>query len=234
MNYYRQKFRLALDSKSQEISFRWLLLGQGISANALEYIPIGKVQVANESVYKRKDLRWSVGDELFIKPFLYLPNALGRNKVQKRQFNNWHKAGYIYLQNNEVLDPNEVINDFYSFVKETGIRLEAVIFDKSLSQHYWEAFKDFKIEKIVMTGREMSGSIRELERVGNASGLHLIGENPCYLWMLGNVIVSQKSKNYVLMNRSHPTYNIDGPVATSLGLKWLIENKRKYKLITSG
>ena len=254
MDFYRQQFKRAVESKSDEMSFRRLLLGQLLHSGALEYIPISKVKVCDESVYARKDLRWTCGidaslthdftsmvfvgyrqglDHVFVKPFLYLPNIKKRRQSQVRQFKIWESAGYIKIQNADVLQCMDVANDFDNFLRITQIKLERVVFDVALSHYFDELFPDHKVEKIKMTGREMTASVRALERIGNAGGLHLIGENPAYKWMLQNVIVSQKSKNYVLMDRANTMENIDGPVGTTLGLKWLIENKKFERFIYS-
>ena len=66
------------------------------------------------------------------------------------------------------------------------------------------------------------------------NGLNFIGRNDCLKWMMGNVCVSSKSKNFVLMNRINDMQNIDGPVSISLAMKFFVENKPKQFLIMSG
>ena len=256
MDNYRMLFRRALETKANELSFRRLQLGQSISANYLAFIPSEKIKVCKDFDFKRKDLRWSCGidlsqthdytavsfagwkqqtDELFVKSFLYLPNANNRRATQKKVFNQWADAGYIKLQNKEVLDANDIFEDVAKFLAEKQIKLEGIQIDPSLASHYISYFeKNFKVGKEKMTGRAMTPAIRELERIGNSGGLNLIGENPALTWMFSNVIVSQKSKNYVLMNRANVDANIDGAVSTALALKYLLDNKRKSYLIMAG
>ena len=66
---------------------------------------------------------------------------------KKSYFKKWDAEGHIRIQQKPVLDFNEVINDFYSFIDETKIKPERVVFDPALSAHYWEAFSPFKAEK---------------------------------------------------------------------------------------
>ena len=257
MNNYRMLFRRSLESKSNELSFRRLQLGQLLSNSLADFIPAEKIKVAkSEDVFKMKDLRWSCGidlsqekdftavsfcgwrqqtDELFVKSFLYLPNTSNRTATQKKVFQKWHDAGYIRLQNKEVLDPNEIFSDVEKFLRESKIKLQGIQIDPSLAQHYIEYFeKHFPVAKQKMTGANSTASIRELERIGNSGGLNFIGENPALAWMFQNVIVSKKSKNYVLMNRSSDQVNIDGAISVALALKYLLDNKPKSFLIMSG
>ena len=253
MNNYRMLFRRACESKENELSFRRLQLGQSVSANVMSFIPIEKIKVVNKFDYSRSDLRWGCGvdlsishdfsaisfvgwrertDEIFLKSFLYLPNADKRRTAQVRMFNKWADAGYISLQNKEILDPNEIFNDIHKFLQETGIKVEGFQVDPNLANSFIAFFeKNFKVAKQKMTGAEMTKSIRVLERVGNGSGLKLIGENPAVLWNFQNVLVSQKSKNFCLMDRITPRENIDSAVACSLGLKYLLDNTPKRPFI---
>ena len=190
MDNYRMLFRRALETKANELSFRRLQLGQSISANYLAFIPSEKIKVCKDFDFKRKDLRWSCGidlsqthdytavsfagwkqqtDELFVKSFLYLPNANNRRATQKKVFNQWADAGYIKLQNKEVLDANDIFEDVAKFLAEKQIKLEGIQIDPSLASHYISYFeKNFKVGKEKMTGRAMTPAIRELERIGTA------------------------------------------------------------------
>ena len=137
------------------------------------------------------------------------------------------------MQNEQVLNPNDVFDDFYGFIKQTGFSPEFLSFDPSLANHYYTHFEKsgFKTQKEKYSPRSMTQSIRELERIGNGGGLSLVGENPCVLWQYSNVLVSQKSRGYCLMDRVSVHANIDAPVATALALKPLIENPKKHMLI---
>ena len=253
MDNYRMLYRRALETKGAELSFRRLQLGQSLSAHELKFIDISKIKSVPDFDFSRKDLRWSLGvdlsithdfsalvfagykertDELFVFPLLFLPNTQRRTPVQKRQFEKWAEAEYIFLQNTEVLDPNQIFHIVTEFLKETKIKLSGVQIDPNLSDQFLGFFeKNFKVAKQKNTATEMTKSIRLLERIGNSGGLKLIGENPAVLWMFQNVIVSQKSKHYILMDRIHQRQNIDVAVATSLALKYLIDNPLKKPLI---
>ena len=256
MNNYRMLFRRALETKESELSFRRLQLGQSINANYLEYIPTEKIKFVREFDYSRKDIRWACGidlsqshdftavsfcgwkqqtDELFVKSFLYLPNTTTRLPMEKKRFTTWNNLGFIEVQNTEVLNANQIFDDVQRFLSKTNIKLEGIQIDPSLASHYIEYFeKNFKLSKDKMTGANCTQSIRELERIGNSGGLKIIGENHALIWMFQNVLVSQKSKNYVLMNRQTPRANIDGPVSISLGLKYLLDHPKKKFIIMSG
>ena len=253
MDNYRMLYRRALETKSAELSFRRLQLGQSISANQMQYIPIEKIKVVNDFDFKRKDVRWSCGvdlsishdfsavvfcahkevtDELFVFPFIFLPNTNHRTPLQKRQFQKWAEEDIIIVQDEEILNPNQIFNCITDFLKETKIKLEGLQIDPNLSEQFLSFFqKNFKVAMQKNTATEMTKSIRLLERIGNGGGLKLIGENSCYLWMMQNVVVSHKSKHYVLMDRITPRQNIDAPVATSLALKFLIDNPRRRPII---
>lgn len=254
MRFYKEFFNRAITSKLEEYSFRRFLLGQFCGADS-EFIPLEKIKTANESVYKKRGVRWAVGldysvthdftsatlvgwsqseNKIYVKPFLFLPNVLRRIDSQKRLFQKWAESGYITIQNRDVLDGPEVSQAVIAHLIDNKITPEAIVFDKALAAHHIEDFKQFKCSEVRMTGREMTTSIRELQRVGVDGGLYFVGKNPCLSWMFSNVVVSAKSKNYCLMNRVSDRQNIDGCVSISLGLKHLVDNPRKRFLITSG
>ena len=251
MRFYRSYFNNALKSKTQENAFRRYLLGQYCGSDT-EYIPNEKIKVCDENIFKEKGIRWAVGldysvthdftaaclvgwdrarDRVYLKSFLYLPNTKNRRDVQKRMFQQWESSDYITIQGLDVLDGDQVADDLMSYLADNQIVPERIVFDKALAGHHIEKYKKFKCLEVKMTAREMTTSIRELERCGQSQGLHLIGENKAVRWMFGNVMVSQKSKNYCLMNRISPRQNIDSPVAATLGLKFLVENRKKEYLI---
>ena len=115
--------------------------------------------------------------EFILSAWLYLPNTNRRRDSQKRVFTQWEQAGYLKIQNKDVLDGEQVASDVLSYLTEVGICPESICFDKALSGHHIEKFAGFKKSEIKMTAREMTPSIRELERVGCDGGLNLIGEN---------------------------------------------------------
>ena len=254
MKFYRDYFNRALKSKSEEISFRRFLLGQFCSGEQ-QYIDISKIKECDEQIFKNSNVRWCVGcdysithdftavaltgwdqsnNKIYVKPFLFLPNTNRRRDTQKRMFENWEKSNYLTIQRKEVLCGSQVAAEVITFLSERNIVPEAVVLDKALSQHHIESFADYKVQSVRMSAREMTSAIRELERVGADNGLHFIGRNDCAKWMFSNVIVSQKSKNFVLMNRINDMQNIDFPVAVSLCMKHFVENKPKQFVILSG
>ena len=254
MRFYRKYFNRALTSKTEENAFRRYLLGQYCGSDT-EFIPNEKIQVCDESVYKNPHVRWCLAcdysithdftsvalvgwdhlaNKIYTKCFLYLPNTIRRRESQKRQFEEWERMGYLTIQNREVLQGEQVAAEVMIYLAEKGVTPEAIVFDKAISAHHTQSYNDFKIELVKMTGQQMTTSIRELERCGADRGLHLIGDNKCLRWMFQNVIVSQKSKNYVLMNRQSPRQNIDGPVSISLALKYMVDNPHKKYLLISG
>ena len=166
-----------------------------------EYIDLNRIRECDEQVFKDTSVRWSLGcdysvthdftavalvgwsqskNKIYVKPFLFLPNTNRRRETQKRMFETWEKAGYLTIQRKEVLDGEQVAEQVISYLSERNIVPEAVIMDKALSQHHIESFADYNVQAIRMTGREMTGGIRELERVGADNGLHFIGRNDCF------------------------------------------------------
>ena len=255
-SHYAKRAELAKQSKKSLLDFKRLYLGQAVVGD-LDYIPLDRIKfVSEDEMLERKDLRWCAGidcsvsfdftalsftgwnqntDELFVVPFMYLPNTDKRAPSQKKLFQKWDAEGHIRIQQKPVLDFNEVINDFYSFIDETKIKPERVVFDPALSAHYWEAFSPFKAEKIKMTGRNMAPGISELERIGYASGLKIVGpENPAVLWMFENVTLSTTQRNYLTFNKKSTNENIDLVDSIVLPLVWMLENKRKKFVIMSG
>ena len=254
MRFYRNYFNRALTSRTEEFAMKRYLLGMYCGSDT-EYIPNEKIQVCDESVYKNPYIRWVLGcdysithdftsvslvgwdklaNKIYTKCFLYLPNTTRRRESQKRQFEEWERMGFLTIQNREVLQGEQVAAEVMIYLAEKGVTPEAVVFDKAISGHHTDLYNDHKVECVRMTPREMTTSIRELERCGADRGLHLIGDNKCLRWMFQNVITSNKSKNYVLMNRTSDRQNIDGPVSITLALKYMVDNPHKKYLLISG
>ena len=255
--HYKEGYREALENKGNEIEFRSKFLGQSISADALQFIDIKKIKIAKDFDWGRKDLVWSCGidtsishdmssvsfcgykvetDELFTYSNVYLPNLNRRQSTQRKVFQSWHDSGHLVIQDKEVLDWNMLLDDLVSFIKETKIKLTAIQLDPALAGHYQDTLKkNFKVSAERMTGRAMVQSIRQLERIGESGGLYLINEdNPAVKWAFSNVVISQTSRNYLLMNRVSRDNNIDPAVSICLALKYQLDNPRKKYIITSG
>ena len=252
MRFYRQYFNRALSSKSEENAFRRYLLGQFCGAET-EYVPLEKIKTCDESIFREKGIRWVVGcdysvvfdftaisligwkrseDKIFVKPFLFLPNTRKRRESQKLILEQWDRDNYITIQNCDVLDGEAVCDTVQNYLVDNKISPEIVTFDRALSAHHIEGFSNHKTEAIRGTARELTGGIREVERVAHSGGLYFVGgQNPCLKWMFGNCIVSQKSKNFVLLNRLSTAQNIDGPVSIVMGMRWLLNNEKNGLLL---
>lgn len=246
-SFYKKEAGLAVKSKEKEISFRRLLLGQGVQVNHLEWIDPSSIKIADETVFGRKDVRWSVGidlslnrdfsalayvglsdsEELFVLPKLYIPNTEKRRIGQKNLFANWNQKQFITIQNTEVTNKQMIVDDFHAFVEKHSLKgkIESVVFDPALVGDWSENFEEYNPQKIPYRPRELTQSIRTLERIAQNNKFNLIGKNDCYLWMIKNSLVSIKSKNFCILDRASVWSSIDGPVATVLGAKFLLENK---------
>ena len=248
---YKKKCQVALNNKEKEISFRRLLLGQGISAKANEFIPVDKIKdfPDPDTVFKNKNLRYAVGidlsstrdatalshifynedsEDLFIKPFIYYPNIKNRRKSEQKRFRKWHEQGFIKIQDKKVTDKKQIVSDFKNFIDKFNLNPEAVSFDPACgASHWFEDFKDYKPNNVFYRGREMTPTIREFQRIGIAGKLHVINLNPAISWQFNNCLVSEKSKAYCLLDRATSLQSIDFPVATAIGFKHILENKKK-------
>ena len=246
--FYKKQAALAEKNKGKEISFRRLLLGQGVKSSDLEWFDVTLIQTADNSVFRNKNLRWVTGidlsatrdfsalslcgydndtEHLYIKPFLYLPNLKNRRKIQSKMFLDWEAKGFLKIQRSDVTNKEQIVNDFKEFRKKHNLKIEATMFDPALASHYYEDFKPYNPKTVYYSGRQMTGAIREVERIGLAKKLFLIGENPCVRWQFNNCIVSQKSKGYCLLNRAISENNIDCPVSVTLAMKYLVDNPKK-------
>lgn len=242
MRFYEDSFKQALKDKSAEHMFRRFLLGQ-ISSSETEFFDLSKIQTADESVYKEPLIRWTLGldysvsfdfsaavllgwqsGKIYLKPWLVLPNLNRRREIQKRVFERWAKQGFITLQNADVLDSESMAAEILKYLKQRGIEPERVCYDMALAAHHIKSFEKFKLMPCRSTPRELTQGIRELQRSGNAGNISFIGQNAALKWMFQNVIVSARSKNYCTMDRLGDRQNIDGAVASALGLKAILDH----------
>lgn len=254
MKFYRSYFNNAISSKSYENSFRRFLLGQYIRG-ASTFVDTSKIRIVDEEIYKQPGIRWNLGldyshsrdftsvcltgwnqakGQIFLKPFLFLPNIKNRHKIQQIDFRNWESLNYLKIQDVDVLDGDDVAETVLKYLLKHKIVIEACVFDRALATHHLQKFSNFKCEAIRMTPREMTTPIREIERVAEDSNLHFVGENPCMSWMFENTLVNEKSKNYCIMDRASSRQSIDGPVSASLAMWWMLKNKKRDFLIMTG
>lgn len=246
---YKKKAKVARENKEKEISFRRLLLGQGISVKAQEFIPVEKIKDIPDSmdIYNNQSLRLAFGidlsavrdatalsavfynedtEDLFIKPFIYYPNVEKRRASEKLKLRRWHDKGFIKIQDKPVTDKGQIVSDFQNFIYKYGLSPEAISFDPALASHWYEDFREYNPKKVHYSGREMTGSIRELQRIGVSGKLHVLGGNEATRWQFNNCLVSEKSKNYCLLDRATVQQSIDFPVATAIGFKHILDNKK--------
>ena len=247
-NFYKRKAHLAKESKEAETDFRRQLLGQRVNSEGHKFIDISKIQIADDSVYEDKSLRWCLGidpawrfnfcafilmgfaestESTFIKPFLFLSNIESRRPSQKLQFMEWAKQDYIKIYGQDSIPRLETIRAVKNFIDQKNIKIEKVIVDPGQAKQ-WEFEKNLKgVEYVVNSPRNMTGSIRFLEKIAGDGKLFFIGKNPALSVQYDSAIVSIKSQDYCAINKVGEYTSVDGVVASTLAMKHLSENKRK-------
>ena len=239
---------MAKESKEAETDFRRQLLGQRVNSEGHKFIDISKIQIADDSVYEDKSLRWCLGidpawrfnfcafilmgfaestESTFIKPFLFLSNIESRRPSQKLQFMEWAKQDYIKIYGQDSIPRLETIRAVKNFIDQKNIKIEKVIVDPGQAKQ-WEFEKNLKgVEYVVNSPRNMTGSIRFLEKIAGDGKLFFIGKNPALSVQYDSAIVSIKSQDYCAINKVGEYTSVDGVVASTLAMKHLSENKRK-------
>ena len=139
------------------------------------------------------------------------------------QLRKWESLGFIKIQNG-VTDKQAIIADLRLWTEQTGIKLEAVIFDPYAAQFWLDDIRDLNPILIKYRALEVTTSVRFMQRVCASGKLSLIGQNPAFIWHCQNALVSERSKAYCLLNRTSDAVNIDAAVASVLGLKHIIDN----------
>lgn len=247
-NFYKRKAKQAKESKEAELDFRRQLLGQKVSRDAYKFIDIKKIQIADDSVYEDKNLRWCLGidpawrfnfcafslmgfsedtESVFIKPFLFIANVESRRPSQKIQFREWEKSGYIQIYTQESVPRLDSIKTVTDFISEKKITLEKVICDPGQAKQ-WEFEKNFNdVEYVYNNPRQMTGAIRYLEKIAGDGKLFFIGKNPALSVHFDSAIVSIKSQDYCSINKASKQHSVDGVIASVLAMKHLSETKAK-------
>lgn len=226
--------------------YRRFQLGQRVSAKAYLWVDIKDIQIAPLTILKDKSLRAVLGfdlalsrdfcacvlclfnettEDIYVRPFLHLANLNDRRPSQKQQFTKWNQSGFIRIQEREAIDKSLFCDEIKAFLSEHGITPEISVWDRNLSTGWTEEFPPSLLYK--GTAAEMSHSIRFIEARSREKKLHFIGENPALMEMFDSVICSQKSKGFTLLDRTTSRHSIDGAVATTLCVKFFIENRRQ-------
>ena len=243
-DYYKKECELAKRSKEKELTFRKLLLGQSVQATGAVWLDTSQIKIVGDDVYKRGDLRWTCGvdlslssdatalcmvghsedtEETFIKPFIYYPSLKNKGRAIAWQLKKWAELGFIKIQKG-VTDKQEIIADLRAWIDQTGIKPEAVIFDPYCAQFWIDDIRDLNPILIKYKAFEVTTSIRFMQRVCSSGKLSLVGHNPAFIWHCKNCLVSERSKAYCILNRTSDWLNIDAGVASTLGLKHIIDN----------
>ena len=247
-DFYTSKALLAKESKEAELDFRRQLLGQRVATDAFKFADIERIQLADDSIYTDKSLRWCLGidpawkfnfcavsligfseitETLFIKHFLFLANTEARRPSQKIQFLEWHKRGFIKLFNTATVPREPVIKEIKDFIADKGLKIEKVIVDPGQAKQ-WDFEKEFsQLEYVYNSPRHMTGAIRYLEKIIHDRKCFFIGQNPCALIQYDSAIVSVKSQDYCSIDKASEWASVDSVIASALATKHLSETKKK-------
>ena len=239
------------NSPEKETSFRRLLLGQVISQDASVFIEDDELKTipAESEVLLDRKLRFCVAldlstvrdftavnfmlfdelnEKLFFYPMLYLPKIDSRLPTQARIFQRWNDAGFITIQNSPVTDKEAIVSDVFAFIKDMDRKPEAIVFEQAGSSGWLPDFKsDFKTEVVRYRPLDVTESVNKIQRIAKKGHFYMINENPCVRWQLSNCSVSEKSKNYRMINRLSPRASIDTFAALSMGMKHFLDNKKR-------
>ena len=248
-NFYKTESKKAFESRDNELVFRRFLLGQRVSSQAYKLCDTANIQVASDEIYQDKELSVALGIDLsfkmdftafsfvfyndsletiFVKSFLFLANTKERASSLKAMFNTWDKDGHIHIFNKAEINRDETIGVIKDFIKDKNIKLSGIVADPALSKQ-WRLDESFKnIEYVVCSPRNLTGSIRYLEKTILAKKFFTIGKNPALNWMLDCSLVSLKHQGYCSIYKvSERSQNIDGPESIVLGIKHLTEKRKK-------
>lgn len=237
----------AKKSSENLVVYRRFQLGQPVSIKSYQWVDVSDIKTAPESILEDKKLRAILAfdlalsrdfcccmlclfnedtEDIYLYPFLHIANLSDRIPSQKTLFSQWDTQKYITIQNEKAIDKSLFVSDVKKFLKEKKIIPEAYVWDRNLSTGWTEEFGSDPI-LYKGTAREISHSIRFVEARSKEGKLHFVGENPCLKWMFDCVVASEKSKSYLLLNRATTRQSIDGAVATVLGMKYFIENRKQ-------
>ena len=248
LDYYKSKAELAKDSREAELDFRRQFLGQRVVVEKLKFCEVDRIQVADESIFTDKGIRWALGIDpawrhnffsaslvglnedtksLFIKHFLFLANLEKRRKSQRLQFGEWFKQGFIKIFDAPTIPREPVLHAIKNFIQEKNISLEKVVVDPGQSKQ-WDFEKEWKkIEFVYNSPRNMTGAIRWFEKIIHERKCFFIGKNLSALTQFESAIVNQKSQDYCSINKASEWASVDCVVSSVLAIKHLSETKKR-------
>lgn len=242
IEFYEKRCAKAKQSKTAEVNFRRYQIGQTVFADLNKWLDVTKIKTISEDIFKKTNIKWALGadisasrdftafciagmdeqENIYFKPFLYLPTLENRRVTHRYKFNKWAKAGFMSIQNSEVTDRGAISKEIKEYIGKHNIKIQRFIIDKWRAENWYAAFSNYKIEKITTGPSFMTMPIKELERVCHNKKLHIIGEkNPCMDWQINNCVVSQESKSWSSLRRKdRKEDNIDGAIALCLACYW--------------
>ena len=243
--FYQSAFEAAKQSKESEASARRYLLGMACGVEGSAYFSPECLKVCDPNFEYPKGTRHAVGADLslnndctslaitslapdgrvFIYPLIFYPmGGRSKSKLMATKFKEWEQAGHIYLQPGPI-EKEEILLILRDFLKKNKIKPEAFIFDPYAAQAWLKDVRDLNPVMTPYRPAELTPAIRTFQKAGEVGKVFLLKDNPCYRWHLSNVILSNKSKGYCLLNRLSDSQSIDAIVSTVLGLSYLYKNQ---------
>lgn len=176
--------------------------------------------VAVVKIFRRPAIDGSTDHDYFIIPRLYLPEAAvleGRHA----NYAGWAAAGAMIKTPGDVVDFKYIEEDL-----ENDFKKYQVI---DIPYDPWQATqlaqrmtaKGLPMVEFPATVRNFSEPMKELEIFVRQGRLYH-DNNPCYNWMISNVMVQEDRKGNIFPRKDNQKSKIDGPVATIMALaRWV-------------
>lgn len=170
----------------------------------------------------------------FILPTLYLPeSAVQENR--NANYSGWVLGGHLVTTPGDVIDFSYIEEDLQSDAEKFNV--VDIPFDPwqatQLAQRMTE--KGLPMVEFGSTVRNFSEPTKEFEALVR-QGLLFHNNNPCFNWMVSNLVVKEDRKGNIFPRKERDENKIDGPVASIMALaRWLfmIEEKEQKKSIYS-
>ena len=164
------------------------------------------------------------GERVEIKCLFWLPEGslqhMGRTRAD--MFRAWAEQGFINLTPGNVIDQEQIADDFLTWISNFQIR--EIGFDPWDSTQFVKRMQDDEgvpMVKVPQTVKNFSEAMKTVETL-IISGKFSHDSNPVMNWMMSNVVATEDKNENIFPCKEHKENKIDGPVAMFTAISRLI------------
>lgn len=179
-------------------------------------------------------LVFKIGEEFFLLPFFWIPEANARKREQEDSvpYSQWAKAGHLFMTAGDVVDYREIAT-VLRWAKDR-FNLRRIAYDPYNGTHFALECADegFEMLEFGQTWRNLADPSTEFEKLVTSHKIHH-NNHPVLNWQAGNVAIKRNLDGLIrpFKPAADDAKKIDGIVASIMGLAQALRPDDTYRSV---